>query len=171
MDYKLQWKIEKRIGMPYIPSTSGVRLTPFPAIDYVNPGCDAKLYQFYVPIHASSSPHVINKKVDVVGVSNSENLSENSLEQIGSGLDVGVDNENPSEDPVSYNEAKKKKLGDTIQNNFLHPVQPVETGKLLMYNSEKKGKTLPKKKTVLHSTPPKQEEKKDLKIKHKFFVI
>lgn len=171
MDYKLQWKIEKRIGTPFIPSSSGVRLTPYPAIDFVNPGCDAKLYQFYVPIHASSSPHVINKKVEVVGLSTDEKPSESSVEQIGSGLNIEIDNEHQNEDPVEFNEAKKQKLGDSIQNNFLHPKHAVETGKLLLYNSEDIVKKPKKKPTIVGQTTPKQDNRKDLKIKHKFFVI
>ena len=77
MDYKLQWKIERKIGSPYIPSTSGIRLSPYPAIDYVNPGCDGKLYQFYVPIHAQSSIHIINKKVETVGLAVENKLIDN----------------------------------------------------------------------------------------------
>lgn len=160
MDYKLQWKIEKKIGVPFIPS-SGVQLTPYPAIDYVNPGCEGKLYNFYVPLHSKSSIHLINKKIDDVGLIRQEHLSKPEDTQIGLGT---VEESDSTEDPVKYNDIKKAKLGEVIQANFLHP-KPVVTGIFDPQNKTTKSKADTKIKT--------SSSKKDFKgkIKHSFHII
>lgn len=173
MDYKLQWKIERRIGVPYIPSAHSVRLTPYPAIDFVNPGCDAKLYQFYVPIHANAGLHVINKKVDSASMLQGIEDSDKQKEQSGTGV---IEKDGPSVDPIKFNEEKKEKLGENVQYNFLHP-KPVETGRLFI--KEQKSEQVNKNaKLIGGNQETKPQNKKEInektlssKIKHSFFVI
>lgn len=169
MDYKLQWKLERRVGGLNIPHSAGVHLTPYPAIDYVNPGCDGKLYQFYVPIHTQSSAFLLNKKVQAVGVTQTDKSSEKLPEQIGLGTDEqSSDLDNKINNPVEYNELKKKKLGDSIQNNFLHP-KPIETGKLLIY--DKKQLKSVQNLAGGSNNDYNQSHLKRKNLKHKFCVI
>lgn len=165
MDYKLAWKIQRPIGNPFIPQSGSVRLTPFPAIDYVNPGCQGKLYQFYVPVHYNSNAHIIKKKVENVGLS----LEGKGLSEV---VDADKPNEtisNPIDDPIIFNESKKLKLGEEVQNNFLHP-KPIETGKLKFYESEKVlHKSVKKPIKVVKSQKTVKVDNKS--IKHKFFII
>lgn len=174
MDYKLQWKIERRIGVPYIPSAHSVRLTPYPAVDFVNPGCDAKLYQFYVPIHANAGLHVINKKVDSASMLQGIEDSDKQKEQSGTGI---IEKDDTSVDPIQFNNEKKEKLGETVQNNFLHP-KPVETGRLFIkeQKSEKVNKKVElgggnKETRDQNKKEIKKEKALSSKIKHSFFVI
>ncbi len=100
--------------------THNPHLTPYPAIDYVNPGLGqaARLYSFYVPLHNSQSPLTIEKKED------------NAMLQEGGSQDI-ESNENESdsnhenhdnEDPIEFNNRKRKLMGDAVQSSFMHPI-------------------------------------------------
>lgn len=190
MDYKLEWKIHKRIGGPIIPNSSHVRLTPYPAIDYVNPGCDAKLYQFYVPIHGTKSPHIIDKKVENIVSHHDDIIDDKSKKQIGLGIekrtvpdnnidsDTNIDSSDVDIDPILFNNAKKSRLGESIQNNFLHP-KIIETGKLTLSNEMSPANSETSHKKILKGSANvmpknKRNDKKETKaktIKHKFLVV
>lgn len=78
MEYNLLKTIEPNLS-PIVSSSTYPRLTPYPAIDFVNPGLGqiGRLYSFYVPVHSAKSLHNIEKKVPT----KVENLE-------GSGTDV-----------------------------------------------------------------------------------
>jgi hypothetical protein len=113
MEYNLLKTIEPNLGLQMCPHKNP-HLTPYPAIDYVNPGLGqvARLYSFYVPLFSNQSPFNIAKKDD------------NSLSQEG-GSEEQTSNESIEDtgsiDPIEFNERKRKLMGDAIQSSFMHP--------------------------------------------------
>ena len=62
--------------------------------------------------------------------------------------------ENEIDDPIKYNEAKRKRLGAPIQESFLHP-KLIKTNKIIFHNTKTASKSNPnstalKKKEVQH---------------------
>ena len=54
MEYNLLKTIEPSIGDIVCPNEIYPRLSPYPAMDFVNPGLGqiSRLYSFYVPLHS-----------------------------------------------------------------------------------------------------------------------
>jgi hypothetical protein len=106
MEYSLLKTIEPNLGMQMCP-IQNPHLTPYPAIDYVNPGVGqaARLFSFYVPLHSRQSPYAIEKEED------------NAMSQEGGSQDV-ISNENNLQsqetlnadeiDPIEFNDKKRK---------------------------------------------------------------
>ncbi len=85
MEYNLLKTIEPNLGLQMCPERNP-HLTPYPAIDYVNPGLaqSARLFSFYVPLHANQSPFNIRKETDnsilQEGGSKDLQMNENEME-------------------------------------------------------------------------------------------
>ena len=119
MEYNLLKTIEPNLGLQMCP-TRNPHLTPYPAIDYVNPGLGqvARLYSFYVPLYSNQSPFNIAKKDDPA--ISQEGGSEEPISN------DSIDN-SMSVDPIEYNDKKRKLMGDGIQSSFMHPKVLTET--------------------------------------------
>ncbi len=138
MEYNLLKTIEPNLGLQMCPIRNP-HLTPYPAIDYVNPGLGnaARLYSFYVPLYTNQSPFNISKKEDN-SISQERDLTAEAISQEGGSMDAEQstnDNNSFTEkmsdsfvDPVEFNNRKRKIMGDAIQSSFMHP--KVLTGKL-----------------------------------------
>jgi hypothetical protein len=159
MEYNLQKTIEQNLFCRTFPNTSYPSLTPYPAIDYVNPGCGGinKLYSFYVPLFSQHvSSYQIKKQSDI-------NSLEIEKEQLGEGNN---DEESTNED---VSNAKKRKLvGESIYDSFMHP-KVFKTKKLYLSGNEKsqieeKEKQSPKSK---EQNTLKGDGKKSKKTSHK----
>jgi hypothetical protein len=116
MEYNLLKTIEPNLGLQMCPIRNP-HLTPYPAIDYVNPGLGqaARLFSFYVPLYSNQSPHNIHKEED------------NSILQEGGSRDPDT-NDDIDIDPVEFNNRKRKLMGDGVQSSFMHP--KIMTGKI-----------------------------------------
>lgn len=140
------------------------RLSPYPATDYVNPGLGqiSRLYNFYVPLPANYNLHHIKKKV--------ANVSEN-LEGFGKADSDRTNEEehiSQDEDPIQFNEVKRKRLGESIQESFLHP-KLIKTNKITFASeTSKPKKPSEKSKSTLTKIEPLKVEKT---VKHKFQLI
>jgi hypothetical protein len=152
MEHNLQKNIGSSFLAPIANSTYPI-LSSFPANDFVNPGLGqiSRLYSFYVPLfNNNQSTYKIEKEI----------ASEN-IEQLGAGNGVTnktkeVDNSNDIDDPISFNEQKRKRLGDDVFDSFMHP-KFVKTKKISIQNNPTH-----LKKTKSHS------EKKTKNVNHQF---
>lgn len=142
MEYNLLKTIEPNLGLLMCPSRNP-HLTPYPAIDYVNPGLaqSVRLYSFYVPLYSQPSPIQIEKKED--NAITQEGGSKHSESNESSDLDV---------DPVEFNLRKRKLLGDGIQSSFMHPKIMTDTIELEPQSKVKKKeiKTIQKSQNMKH---------------------
>ena len=164
MEYNLLKTIESPLSSA-VTNQIIPRLSPYPATDYVNPGLGqiSRLYNFYVPLPANYNLHHIKKKVANV------NVSEN-LEGFGKVESDKTNDEQFSqdEDPIEFNEIKRKRLGEPIQDSFLHP-KLIKTNKITFESEPSKPKKLSEKsKSTLTKTEPMKVEKV---VKHKFQLI
>jgi hypothetical protein len=147
MEYNLLKTIEPNLGLQMCPMQNP-HLTPYPAIDYVNPGLGqaARLFSFYVPLHTNQSPFAIEKK------------ENNAVLQEGGSKDSEfneTESNHDNDDPIEFNNRKRKLMGDAIQSSFMHPIV-TDTIQL-----EPESKV--KKKNI-----PTNSEAKKRQIKHKF---
>jgi len=131
MEYNLQKSIQPQLMM--FPHSTYPRLTPYPANNFVQPGLSnvSKPDSFYVPLHTQSYKHEIKK--------NGEKLILET-EQLGAG-EQNFDNHSDSDDSVleKLNEKKRKMLGDSVFDSFMHP-KPFKTKKIQLEEKEKIGK-------------------------------
>jgi len=133
MEYNLLKQIEPNFLTPMANSTYPT-LSAYPAIDYVNPGLGqiSRLYSFYVPLFNNDSTYKIEKTT-----------GSKVSEQLGSGVTTETD-ETPSIDPITFNNRKRKLLGDGVFDSFMHP-HFVKTKKISLEKTEKKPKQVPQK--------------------------
>jgi hypothetical protein len=155
MEYNLLKTIEPNLGLQMCPIRNP-HLTPYPAIDYVNPGLaqSARLFSFYVPLYSNQSPFNIRKE---------EN--DSSLLQEGGSQDPENETSSDSEmniDPIEFNSKKRKLMGEGIQSSFLHPKIVTDSIDL-----EPKSK-VKKKSTTFNSENTKVKIGKGQNVKHKF---
>jgi len=159
MEYNLLKTIEPNLGMQMCP-VRNPHLTPYPAIDYVNPGLGqaTRLFSFYVPLHSNQSPFTIEKQED------------NAMSQEGGSKDlISNDSNSMNEDlgddildPLEFNNRKRKLMGDAIQSSFMHP-------KIVTGTIELEPQSKVKKKTVsVKSEMDKNKVGKGRNLKHKF---
>jgi hypothetical protein len=158
MEYNLLKTIEPNLGLQMCP-TRNPHLTPYPAVDYVNPGLGqaARLFSFYVPLYNNLSPFNIVKE-----------QNNSSVEQEGGSKDQSADNEPVSFgsdrniDPIEFNDRKRKLMGDGIQSSFMHPKIVTDT-----INLEPQSKVKRKTETVSLKSE-KMKTGKGQNVKHKF---
>ena len=174
MEYNLRKTIEPSLQRIFTPSTSFTHLlTPFPARDFVNIGLGntSRQYSFYLPMHTQPDVHTKAKKDSL----NNENVQEGGSETSNDELiDESKDithvlkKSQPlfnEDNPIEYNERKRKLMGDDIHDSFLHP-SFVKTSKITFPSTATKSvkkpsnNSAPKTSTL---TMPKTKE-----IKHKF---
>jgi hypothetical protein len=153
MEYSLLKTIEPNLGLQMCP-VRNPHLTPYPAIDYINPGLGhaARLYSFYVPLHATESPFNITKK------------EEQALSQEGGAKDTVEDTDNVSvldNDPTQFNERKRKLMGDAVHSSFLHP-------KILTGQIDLEPQSKVKKKNEIFKSENLTKLGKGKNVKHKF---
>jgi hypothetical protein len=154
MEYNLLKTIEPNLGLQMCP-VPNPHLTPYPAIDYVNPGLGqaARLYSFYVPLHSNQSPLNIDKKKD-----------DALLQEGGSSEMTSVETSedlNEDIDPIEFNNRKRKLMGDAIQSSFMHP-------KILTDSLELEPQSKVKKKEVIMKSEPDRNKQRGLKHKFQF---
>jgi hypothetical protein len=151
MEYNLLKTIEPNLGLQMCPIRNP-HLTPYPAIDYVNPGLAqaTRLFSFYVPLYANETTHNIVKE-------------DNSISQEGGSKDelVNTDSIDSDIDPIDFNNRKRKLMGDAIQSSFMHP--KIETGKISLEPESKV-----KKKYNNSYKMEKTKVGKGKEVKHKF---
>lgn len=173
MDYKLQWQIQKHVRPFFSPSSSYVRLSPYPANGFTNPGCNNKLYDFYVPITLKQKNHVIKKQINNVsstqeGKGLDETNKDTKVTEIVSESSKNIADSKP-DDPIKHNENIEKKIGVDVQSNFLHP-NIIKTGSLSFYDNVDDFKSdASENKNSISKKIEKNNFSKTLK--HKFFVI
>lgn len=141
-------------------------MTPFPNIDYINPGIAgfARLHSIYVPMY-SNTPYSIKKmdqdqSLDMEGKGiDSNNKGTESIETI----DTSIDEDKIQEDnPEIFNEKKRKLLGDGVYDSFQHP--KIKTVKTNLAD-------LKSQITTNQPLPPLKKIKKDIStIKHRFSI-
>jgi hypothetical protein len=145
MEYRLQKNIQKDWRKLLIPSSPYPHLTSYPATDYVVPGIAhaAGFQSFYVPIYGTVDMYNIEKKGRKLHENNQEGSGESEsnsklepTEKTSSEIP-----DNSLENPIVFNERKRKLLGDAVFESFAHP-QSITT------------------KTVVLDKPVKSEEKK-----------
>jgi hypothetical protein len=138
MEYKLLKTIERPLAL-MMPNETLPRLTPFPATDYVNPGIGqiSRLFSFYVPLHVQKNLHAIEKKVEIADVEKKIDNDDN-LEGSGNSSDLNEIETQLTEDPMEFNEKRRKKMGSPVHNSFLHPQMRVKTNHVYFNNVHKK---------------------------------
>jgi hypothetical protein len=133
MEYKLLKTIERPM-CTLMPNETLPRLSPYPAFDFVNPGLGqiSRLYSFYVPLHTRKNLHSIEKKIENV---NTDTANLDSLEGGGIVEDINdTETKQLNEDPLTFNEKRKKRLGSPVHESFLHP-KFVKTNHIYLPNS------------------------------------
>ena len=162
MEYNLLKTIESSYGGNFVPNERNPRLSPFPAIDYVNPGVGqiCRLHSFYVPLYSTKNLHEKQKKnalenMEGSGVSQPEEILEESKESENDDL----------KDPIELNLEQRKRLGPAIHESFLHP-KLIKTDKII-FNKPKPLKS--KLKTEQKSKTDEINQKSP--IKHKFKLL
>ena len=175
MEYNLLKTIEPNLN-PAISSSIYPRLTPYPARDYINPGLGqiSRLYSFYVPLFSSHNLHSLTKNIpenfegsgnvneneqgetknDEKPIPNEQNAQEESESEPSSSTKL----EKQIDDPIKYNEAKRKRLGAPIQESFLHP-KLIKTNKIIF----PKSKIVSKSNLIPNTNTLKKKE-----VQHKF---
>jgi hypothetical protein len=167
MEYNLLKTIEPNLGLQMCPIRNP-HLTPYPAVDYVNPGLGhaARLFSFYVPLYANDSPYNITKKEDtaISQEGGSDESEEISKQKNDSPLTSSTeDSDNIEIDPIEFNNRKRKLMGDAIQSSFLHP--KILTGKINLEPQHKVRKSTVSTISVKSET---QKTGKGHALKHKF---
>lgn len=162
MEYNLQKKIENNLGYLF-PKSYHLHITPYPNVDYVNPGvgCSARLHSIYVPIF-SKNPYEI-KKTDQEVLNMEGKGTEQTIDGARDESEALEDNKMEQENPESYNERKRKLLGDGVFDSFQSPkIKTIKTDL----------KTLQKNLPLNNEDSPKTTIKKSkLNSGHKFSVI
>jgi hypothetical protein len=159
MEYNLLKTIEPNfMASMMMPNSSYPNLTNFPAIDFVNPGVGqiTQMYSFYVPLFNDANIHKIQKQ------------DENELEQIGLGKDITEPQNNETsddiqidnDDPLKFNERKRKLLGEGVFDSFMHPKFKTKTISLEKKSSRKEEKPKDKIQT--------KAEKRKKNVSHHF---
>jgi hypothetical protein len=118
MEYNLLKTLEPNLGLQMCPIRNP-HLTPYPAIDYVNPGLAqaARLFSFYVPLYTHQSPYNIAKEEDNSNLQEGGGSKDPDSNDVGASESIDAD----SIDPIQYNNRKRKIMGDAIQASFMHP--------------------------------------------------
>jgi hypothetical protein len=162
MEYNLLKTIEPNLGLRMCPSQNP-RLTPYPAVDYVNPGLGqaARVFSFYVPLHTNQSPYTIEKKEDEAMSQeggSQESVSKDSNPTTFNDASDDIDNI----DPIEFNARKRKLMGDGIQSSFMHP--KIVTGTIELEPQSK----VKKKNLTVKSEENGNKTGKGQHVKHKF---
>ncbi len=107
MEYNLLKTIEPNLALQMCPLRNP-HLTPYPAIDYVNPGLGnaARLFSFYVPLYANQSPFNISKKEDQ-SFSDERETTNEVLAQEGGSMDT---KEPSSNDLVNFGDIPNRNI-------------------------------------------------------------
>jgi hypothetical protein len=154
MEYNLLKTIEPSLQRIFTSSPSfSHMLTPFPAHDFVNPGLGniCRQYSFYMPIHTIHDVHTKSKQESQneenlqLGSGESKNNETNEVindtnDTMKSNLEELLKQSKPlvnSDNPVEYNERKRKQMGDEIHQSFLHP-NFVKTSKIIIDSPKKR---------------------------------
>ena len=165
MEYNLLKSIESPLSA-VVTKQIFPRLSPYPATDYVNPGLGqiSRLYNFYVPLPTNYNLHQINKKIT--------NVSDN-LEGFGKvdsdKTNVEEDSTIGEEDPIEFNEIKRKRLGEPIHESFLHP-KLIKTDKI-QFGDEVPSKAKQLTKKSISKNKKIEPLHVDKSVKHKFRLI
>jgi hypothetical protein len=161
MEYNLIKTIQPNLHHLIISTHTYPRLTPYPACNFVNPGMGniAKLYSFYVPLFNDTFPHLIQKKSNL-----EDEVTKDKSDQIGGGNEKFANEEKlkpePSQDetenddsnPIEFNDSKRAKLGDVVQNAFLHPKFVTKTLELPTKEHQKKNSSPQESNSYIAST-------------------
>lgn len=151
MEYNLLKQIEPNIGFLF-PSQTHPQLTPYPALDYVNPGLGQviRIHNFMVPLHTQDSLHLIQKENDLEDNLKLNELQQQLNDQVGSGLEDFNDKKEKlliqsqiHQSPTELNLKKRKLLGEPIFESFLHP-KKVKIGEMNLSSNESKKTTIGK---------------------------
>jgi hypothetical protein len=160
MEYNLLKTIEPNLGLRMCPSQNP-RLTPYPAVDYVNPGLGqaARIFSFYVPLHTNQSTYTIEKKEDEALSQEGGSQESTSKDSNSTSFDDAMHDNNI--DPIEFNSRKRKLMGDGIQSSFMHP-------KIVTGTIELEPQSKVKKKNITVKPEEKNKTGKGQTVKHKF---
>lgn len=168
MEYSLLKQVEPNIGF-FFPSDTHPILSPYPALDYVNPGLAqvVRIHNFMVPLHTQDTLHMIQKEIEL---QNSIKMNE-EIDQLNTQVGSGDTEDEKTliasqiaQDPVTLNEKKRKIMGEPIFESFVHP-KKLKIGELVL--STKKTINTPKNIETKDSDKSGGSNSK-MKIKHNF---
>ena len=154
MEFNLLKTIESNIGTPFIPSQP--LMSPYPAFDHVNPGVGQinRLFSFYVPLYSNANLHSLKKKVDFPEGNKLEgfgNIEENKT-------DSNEEDQSNQDDPIQFNELKRKQMGSAIQESFMHP-KIIKTNTIHFEVPNKQKSTKTEKETKISKVKSDQKHK------------
>jgi hypothetical protein len=140
MEYNLLKQIEPNLGfLPY----AGFSLSSTPAKDFVNPGVGqlSREFNLFVPLSFETKTHMIQKVGEIINEDDQAGEGEDSNDNdVMQQDDISVSATNNDENPMEFNEKKRKNLDPGVYESFMNP-KKIKIGKLILPQRPKSEKT------------------------------